>query len=91
MLCRGLVARKGVSFLSEGLQQPGEVKAEVVAHREGSRFLVRLEDGREVVATASQRVAREMFRIVPGDRVRVRGADGARPRITGFARSGHGE
>ena len=76
--------------MAEELRQPGEVPAEVVAHREGCRFLVRLDDGREVVAVAPRRVARKMFRIVPGDRVRVAGADGARPRITGFARSGHG-
>lgn len=72
-------------------QPSGNVTAEVIANREGFRFLVRLDDGREVVASLSKRVAREMLRIVPGDRVRVTGADGVGPRITGFARSGHGE
>jgi len=75
--------------VAEETQQPGEVPAEVLAHREGLRFLVRLDDGREVVATVSRRVAREMFRIVPGDRVRVDGVDGAKAQITGFAPSGH--
>jgi translation initiation factor IF-1 len=76
-----------VSVVAEEVQQPGEASAEVVAYRGGFRFLVRLDDGRELVASAPKRVARDMFRVVPGDRVRVAGADGARPRITGFARS----
>jgi translation initiation factor IF-1 len=62
------------------------VQALVVAHRGGLRFLVRLEDGREVVAAIPQRVAREMFRVVPGDRVRIVGADRPSPAILEFAR-----
>lgn len=76
-----------MKLVAEETQQPGEVPAEVLAHREGLRFLVRLDDGREVVATVSRRVSRAMFRIVPGDHVRVEGVDGAKARITGFALS----
>lgn len=73
--------------MAEELQQPGEMPAEVVICREGFCFLVRLDDGRELVASVPRRVARGMFRIVPGDRVWVADADGEKPRITGFARS----
>jgi translation initiation factor IF-1 len=62
------------------------VQAVVVAHRGGFRFLVRIEDGREVLAGIPKRLAREMFRVVPGDRVRLAGANGPRPAILGFAR-----
>lgn len=34
--------------MAEQLQQPDEALAEVVATREGFRFLVRFDDGREV-------------------------------------------
>ena len=74
--------------MAEEVQRPGEVPAKVVSNRMGFCFLVRLDDGREVVAVAPRRVARQMFRLVPGDRVRVAGADGERPQITGFARPG---
>ena len=77
--------------MAEELQSPGDVPAEVIAHRGSLLFLVRLDDGHEVVAWVQKHVARRMFRIVPGDRVRVAGADGDKPRITGFARSGRGE
>jgi translation initiation factor IF-1 len=66
--------------------QPGEVPAEFIAHRGGFRFLVRLEDGREVVAAVPKRVARDMFCVVAGDRVRVSGTDGPRPTVLGFVR-----
>jgi translation initiation factor IF-1 len=80
-----------VNIVAEELQPPDDVLAEIAAHRGGFRFLFRLDDGREVVAVLPKRVAREMFRVVPGDRVWIAGADGNKPRITGFARSGHGE
>jgi len=54
----------------------------------GFRFRLRLADGREVIAGVPKRVARLMFRIVPGDRVRVAGSQTAKPRILGFAAKG---
>jgi translation initiation factor IF-1 len=67
---------------------PDEVLAEVVMPCGGFRFRVRLADGREVIAGVPKRVARLMFRIVPGDRVRVAASQTARPRILGFAAKG---
>jgi translation initiation factor IF-1 len=67
---------------------PGEVVAVVVMHANGLSFRVRLQDGQEVVAVVPKRLAREMFRIVPGDRVRVAGTQTPRLRIMGFAAEG---
>jgi hypothetical protein len=40
----------------------------------------------EVAAAIPKRIARDMFRVVPGDGVRVAGVGGARPTILGFVR-----
>jgi len=45
---------------------------------------VRLDDGRDIRAILPKRLAREMFRIVPGDPVRI--GLMPKPRITGFDR-----
>lgn len=57
----------------------------VVMHLDGLRCDVRLEDGRVVVAHVSKRVARRMFRIVPGDKVMVSGPGMPQAHIIGFA------
>jgi hypothetical protein len=80
-----------VSIVGEKLQPPDDVLAEMIDHRGGLRFLGELDPDREVVVILPKRVAREMFRVVPGYRVLVSGIDGARPRIPVFARSGYGE
>ena len=64
-------------------QDPRESEAEVVAHLDGLRLLVRLEDGRELVAAIPRRIARQMFRVVPGDWVRVAGAGGPKSTVLG--------
>ena len=61
--------------------------AVIVAHRDNFRFLVRLEDGREVLASVPRCIARDMFRIVPGDRVRVQ-LDGAVPLVAEITAAG---
>jgi hypothetical protein len=57
----------------------------VVTNVDGSRCHVRLDDGREVAAQVEKVVACRMFRVVPGDRVLVTGAETPSPRVLGFA------
>jgi translation initiation factor IF-1 len=64
---------------------PDEVLAEVVTPCGRLRFRVRLEDGRVIVVAVPKRVARVMYRIVSGQRVRVTASQTATPRIVGFA------
>jgi translation initiation factor IF-1 len=47
---------------------------------------VRLDSGDEVRALIPKRVARDMYRVIPGDRVLVRLAASGRSRVTGFVR-----
>jgi translation initiation factor IF-1 len=61
----------------------GVEDAEIVRHLGGFRWRVRFGDGREADSVVPRSIAREMFRIAPGDRVRVGGRE---PRILGFAR-----
>jgi translation initiation factor IF-1 len=49
------------------------------------RCRVRLDDGRDISAIVRRKVAREMFRIVPGDRVQVQIRAG-RFQMVGFER-----
>jgi translation initiation factor IF-1 len=57
----------------------------VVLSINGFQVQVRLEDGQEMVAFVSKRVAREMCRIIPGDIVLMTSVDSAKPRIRGFS------
>jgi translation initiation factor IF-1 len=64
-----------------------EVAGEVTGCRIGEGFDVRLDDGRTVTASVSSHTARVMFRIVPGDHVRVAFRKPPKtPRIVGFAK-----
>lgn len=67
-------------------EQIGQILGEARLLCGGLGFHVRLEDGREVLAAVPKGVAREMFRIVPGDKVRVTGLEAGKPRVVGFAR-----
>lgn len=53
-------------------------------------YRVRPGDGRALEARVPKATARLMFRVVPGDRVRVCLGDRSPPRITGFDRGAHG-
>ena len=64
----------------------GEILGEGRLPCGGLGFLAHLADGGEVVAAVPKGVAREMFRIVPGDRVHVTGMDAGMPGVLGFAR-----
>jgi translation initiation factor IF-1 len=46
---------------------------------------VQLDTVDEVRALIPKRVARDMYRVIPGDRVLVRFAESGQPRVTGFA------
>ena len=69
-----------------GPMMTGEILADARLGCGGLGYRVRLDDGQEIVAAIPKSVAREIFRIVPGDKVRVAGLEVGKPRIVGFAR-----
>lgn len=58
----------------------------LVSCRQAGLYRVRLDDGEELEARVPATTARHLFRIVPGDRVRVSFRDPKQPRIVGFVR-----
>jgi translation initiation factor IF-1 len=68
------------------MTENSEQVAVIVQMGPGSQCKVRFPDGTVVVASIPRHAARVMFRIVPGDRVRVSGPLGGKVRVNGFAR-----
>ena len=60
----------------------------ITAYRHNRIFAVQLDDGHQISANVRSHTARTMFRIAPGDRVRVRlpASDGAHGLILGHHR-----
>jgi len=58
----------------------------ILGHRSGNAFIVRLNNGEQVDATIPRAIARHMFRVLPGDPVTVEPRHGPKPyRIVGFS------
>jgi translation initiation factor IF-1 len=79
--------REGLALPDSLLPDAKEQSAVVRAHQQGLFFLVQLLNGSEVVARVPKRTARVMFRIVPGDRVRVIERLPGEFRVLGFDRA----
>jgi translation initiation factor IF-1 len=57
----------------------------VLEMRPGLECRIRLDTGSEVSAVIPRQVARRMFRVVPGDRIRIRLSEPGCSRVVGFA------
>jgi len=62
-----------------------EVMGEVIELSPNLECRIRLDSGTEIRAQIRRQVARRMFRVVPGDRVRVRLLEPSCSEVTGFA------
>ncbi len=65
-----------------------EFSGTIVTANSNTGFTVLLDDGRMITASVSSHVARQMFRIVPSDRVRIKSLISPKsPRIVDFYRN----